>query len=55
MEPRKRTVAHGQFDAHFGLATKPGHALTESAAVGSNGLAIASSVSKIVPKRKGRT
>jgi len=35
----ERTVANRQLDAHFGLATKPGHAVTESAPVGSNGLA----------------
>src|SRR5713101_5176360 len=35
----KRTVPDRQLDAHFGLATKPLHALTESAAVGTNGLA----------------
>src|SRR6266478_10015042 len=35
----ERTVANRQFNAHFGLATKPGDTLTESAAVGSNGLA----------------
>src|SRR6266852_5087405 len=35
----KRTVPDRQLDAHFGLAAKPLHALTESAAVGTNGLA----------------
>src|SRR5258708_35249862 len=34
----KRTVPNCELDTHFGLATEPGHALTKSAAVGSNGL-----------------
>src|SRR6266852_8110504 len=36
----KRTVPDRQLDAHFGLAAKPLHALTKSAAVGANGLAV---------------